>query len=247
MDLIDALKEAFRNVRIEAVDLATASSQATAGDYLRSGVEVISLLEIEEHVLACCSETTFKAIRDVILHSTRLLWVTCHAGTDGVRHPESCAISGLFRVARSENDRLRLQELHLQSRRNESQNAEIIARVVMNMWAGKENSEYEDEIVEVNGILHIPRLIDEGNMNKTLQTIDVLPQPEPQELASISRPLALSIARPGLLDTLHFVDNTDVLKPLGADEVLIDVKATALNYEYESLVGRCETEILTLL
>ncbi|KAL8810423.1 MAG: hypothetical protein Q9200_002591 [Gallowayella weberi] len=233
IDLIQALKEAFLTVRFDLVDLASASSQALAGDYLKPGVEVISLLETEEHIFVGCSENDFKAIRDVILHSTRLLWVTCHAAADGVRNPDSCAISGLFRVARSENDRLRLQELHLQ-RRDESRLAniaEIIARVVFNMWAGEEDAEYDDEIVEMNEVLCIPRLFDEGHMNKTLQTIGVSPQPEPQELASISRPLALSIARPGLLDTLHFVENTEVLRPLAADEVLIDVKATALNHE----------------
>ncbi|KAL8808019.1 MAG: hypothetical protein Q9182_000297 [Xanthomendoza sp. 2 TL-2023] len=247
IDLIQALKEAFPPVRFDLVDLATASSQALAGDYLKPGVEVISLLETEEHIFVGCSEIDFKAMRDVILHSMRLLWVTCHAATDGVRNPDSCAISGLFRVARSENDRLRLQELHL-SRCDESRLANIaetIARAVVKMWAGEEDAEYEDEIVEMDGLLSIPRLLDEGHMNKTLQTIGVSPQPEPQELTSISRPLALSIARPGLLDTLHFVENTEVLKPLTAYEVLIDVKAAALNHE-DLLVALGQTSGLDL-
>ena len=240
MKIATALKEAFSDISLEFVDLNTASSRAAAGDFLKPGLSVVSLLESDEHIFACCSKDSFEAIRKVILHSTRLLWVTCHASKDGVRSPDSCAISGLFRAARSENRRLFLQELHLQKRdRSESADAaKIIGRVVTSTWAADEDAENEDEIVEANGVLTIPRLFDEEHLNRTLQTVGVAPQPELQPLSSIIRPLALTIGKPGLLDSLYFAEDTTVLAPLAADEVLIDVKAAALNQEYlESLPG----------
>lgn len=228
-----ALSRAFPNIGVDCVDLEAASSRAIGGDLSKPGLSVVSLLEGDEHVFARCSKEVFEAIRNVLLHSTKFLWVTCHASKDGMRSPESCAISGLFRAAKSENGRLFLQELHLQKRcKFESGDAaRIISQVITSTWAADEDDEYEDEIIEANGILTIPRLFDEEHMNKTLQTIGVKPQPEPQALSSISQPLTLSIGRPGLLDTLHFVDNNSVLAPLAADEVLIDVKAAALNQE----------------
>ena len=234
MLIASALRLVFSNIRLEFVDLKTASSRATAGDFSKPGLSVVSLLESDEHVFACCSKDPFEAIRNVILHSTKLLWVTCHANKDGIRSPESCAISGLFRAAKSENGRLFLQELHLQKReRSESADAaKIIGRVVHSTWAADEDAEYEDEIVEANGVLTVPRLFDEEHLNRTLQTIGVTPQPEPQPLSSIKEPLALAVGKPGLLDTLHFVDDTTVLEPLASNEVLIDVKAAALNQEY---------------
>ncbi|KAL8727064.1 MAG: hypothetical protein Q9166_006307 [cf. Caloplaca sp. 2 TL-2023] len=245
--IVESLKESFSNIRFEVVNLETASTHALAGDYLTPGLSVVSLLESEEHVFARCSETAFESIRMVILNSTRLHWVTCHASKEGVRHPESCAISGLFRVARSENGRLRLQELHLQKRGlpEAADAADLIGRVVKSTWAVEEGADYEDEIVEANRVLTIPRLLDEEHMNRTLQTIGVTPQPEHQQLSSISRPLALSIGRPGLLDTLHFADNTDVLTPLAADEVLVDVQAAALNHD-DLLVALGQMPGLTL-
>ncbi|KAL8719832.1 MAG: hypothetical protein Q9225_003210 [Loekoesia sp. 1 TL-2023] len=228
-----ALKEVLSDTTIELIDLETASSRATAGDLMKAGLSVVSLLETDEHVFALCSKDAFEAIRNIILNSTKFLWVTCHASSDGVRSPESCAISGLFRAAKSENGRLFLQELHLQKRdRSEvADAANIIRRVVTSTWEANEDREYEDEILEANGVLTIPRLFDEEHLNRTLQTIDAPPQPEPQALSFIPRPVALAIGKPGLLDSLYFAENDSVLAPLAADEVLVDVKAAALNQD----------------
>lgn len=234
MEIATALKNVFSNISLKFVDLKTASSRALAGDFMKPELTVVSILESEEHVFARCSKDSFEAIRNVILHSTKLLWVTCHSSKDGIRSPESCAISGLFRAAKSENSRLFLQELHLQKRdRSEcAETANIIGRVVRSTWGADEDAETEDEIVEANGILTVPRLLDEEHLNRTLQTIGVTPKPEPQSLSSITQPLALAVGRPGLLDSLYFIGNDTVLAPLEADEVLIDVKAAALNQEY---------------
>ncbi|KAL9103462.1 MAG: hypothetical protein Q9163_001490 [Psora crenata] len=233
VEVAAALKEVFSDISLQFVDLRAAASRATAGEFLKPGLSVISLLETDEHVFARCSKDSFEAIRKVILHSTKLLWVTCHASKDGVRSPESCAISGLFRAAKSENRRLFLQELHLQKRdRSKSADvAKIVGQVVKSTWAADKHAEYEDEIFEVDGVLMIPRLTDEEHLNRMLQTIGVAPQPEPQPLSSITRPLALAVGKPGLLDTLHFVDNVTVLESLAVDEILIDVKAAALNQD----------------
>ena len=238
MEVAEALKIVFSHIDIEFVNLETASSRATAGDFSKPGLSVISLLESNEHVFARCSRDTFEAIRNVTLHSTKLLWVTCHTSRAGMRSPESCAISGLFRAAKSENGRLFVQELHLQKRdKSEAADAaKIIGRVVTSTWALDKGKDYEDEIVEANGVLTIPRLFDEEHLNRTLQTIGVKPQPEPQRLSSMERPLKLAIGKPGLLDTLHFVDDSTVLAPLAPDEVVIEVKAAALNREYTNPV-----------
>ena len=95
-------------------------------------------------------------------------------------------------------------------------------------------------------MLTVPRLFDEEHLNRTLQTIGVTPQPEPQPLSSINKPLALAVGRPGLLDSLYFIDNDTVLAPLAADEVLIDVKAAALNQEYTQPLLDIDIKILTM-
>lgn len=246
MEMVAALKMVFSDISLEFVDLKTASSRAIAGDFEKPGLSVVSLLESDEHVFARCSKDSFETIRNLVLRSTKLLWVTCHANIDGMRSPESCAISGLFRAAKSENRRLYLQELHLQERdRSKSADvAKIIGRIVTSAWAADEHAEYEDEIVEENSVLTIPRLFDEKYLNKALQTIGSTPKPEPQPLSSIAQPLTLAIGKPGSLDTLHFVDNITVFAPLAADEVLINVKTAELNREY---FKPCPTRCIDIL
>ena len=243
-----ALKGFLSNISLELVDLESASSRATEGEFLKPGLSVISLLESDEHVFARCSKSIFEGIRNVILHSTKLLWVTCHGSKDGMRNPESCAISGLFRAAKSENGRLFLQELHLRKRSADesAEAAKTIWRVVTSTWEADEDAEYEDEIVEANGVLTIPRLFDEEHLNRSLQTIGATPRPEPQMLSSITQPLSLAIGKPGLLDSLHFVDDIRALAPLAADEIRIDVKAAALNQEYRTFPKYFDTSILTI-
>ena len=241
-----SLKQTFGKVELDYVDLQTAASRASGGEYMKPGLTVVSLLESDEHVFARCTKEAFEAIRTVILQSTKLLWVTCHA-ENGVRDPESCAISGLFRAAKSENGRLFLQELHLQ-KRDKSEAAEaakIIGRVVRSTWSTDEDLEVEDEIVEENGVLTVPRLFDEEHANRTLQTLGVTPQPEPQPISSIHVPLSLTVAKPGLLDSLHFIDNLSVLEPLAANDVLIDVQSAAVNQD-DLLVAMGQTPGLTL-
>ena len=109
--------------------------------------------------------------------------------------------------------------------------ANIIGGVIRSTREVDEDAESEDEIVAANGVLIIPRLLDEEHLNRTLQTIGVTRKPEPQALA-ITHPLALAVGRPGLLDSLYFLDNDSVLAPLKAHEVLIDVKAASPNQEY---------------
>lgn len=220
-------------VRIELTSLEAASSMALQGQLSKPGIGVVSLLECDEPVFARCRKETFEAIRNIILHSSKLFWVTCSASPNGTRDPDSCAISGLFRTAKSENPRLSLHELHLR-KRPASQSADaasIIARVVQNVYSSNEEQEYEDEIVEVGGMLSVPRLMDDEYLNRTIQTLGTVPQPELQLLLQANRPLELTVGKPGLLDTLHFIDDDRIATRLPDDHVEVQVHVNALNYK----------------
>ena len=223
---------------VEMATLEVAASIASQGHLSRPGLVIVSLLESDEPILAHCSKETFEYVRTVILNTWKLLWVTCSASSDGARDPESCAISGLFRTARSENPRLRLYELHLQKRpvSETGDLANHVARTIRVVHAAKEEDEIEDELVEANGQLTIPRLLDEEHLNRTLQTLGSVPKPEPQLLLQHDRPLKLTVGKPGLLDSLHFVDDDVSATHLPDDHVEVQVEANALNSRYACLL-----------
>ena len=203
---------------------------ARKGQLNGAGTAVISLVESFDSVFARCSATELESIRSMITLSNQLFWVNCTVTRDGVRHPDSCAISGLFRSVRAENNRLTPVEMHLTARSiGESQvTAQLIARIAQNAWDASDDNEYENEIVEIDGMFHVPRIMDDKSMDKVIQSLSQEIPPEPQPLLQPGRPLKLEIGEVGQIGSLHFVEDLDAQKPLGASEVEIEVKANGV-------------------
>jgi NADPH:quinone reductase-like Zn-dependent oxidoreductase len=89
------------------------------------------------------------------------------------------------------------------------------------------------------------------NRLEELDTIkqDLLRQVQPQRVLyqkiKSAPPLKLDIERPGLLDTLHFVEEKGILEPLDPTEVEIDVKAVGLNsFDTLYIMGRSKRNLL---
>ena len=89
----------------------------------------------------------------------------------------------------------------------------------------------ETEIVEEDDRFKIPRLMDERFKNWEIHTSGTVPHPEPQPLLQPGRPLALTVGIPGILDSLHFIDDLSLSSPLADNEVEIEVQANSLNYK----------------
>ncbi|KAF2667284.1 polyketide synthase [Microthyrium microscopicum] len=199
---------------------------------------VISLVEAFEPVAVRCSQQEFEAIQSIVLASNKLLWVSCRVSEIGIREPDACIVSGILRTARSENVSLRAQELHVKRRVTSQihEVAAIIRRVAYNTWDNTSEELFENEIVEVDGFLQVPRIVDDVRMNRTLQSLGRVREPELHSLSQIIRPLKLTVGTPGLLETLHFTDDPSFESDLSHDHVEIDVKAIGLDI-HDALVA----------
>ena len=219
------------HVQIERTTLKEAAAMAARGQLAKPELGIVSLIEYEEPTFARCTQELFEAVRILIMKSSRLFWVTGSATADGVRDPLSCAISGLLRAAKSEEQRLRLHELHLR-RRSLSEIADaarIISRIVRDAYASTNEEHYEDEILEIDGVLSIPRLLDDEALNYTIQALERVPSPDLQDFNQRDRPLKLTVGRPGLLNSLHFVDDDSMSSELSDDYIEVEVRANAVN------------------
>lgn len=180
----------------------------------------ISLLELEQPFLESLSESDFQNIRLLTLRCKRLLWITCGD------NPSFGMSDGFLRVIRNEIAGATIQVLHLSSDEIR-QGPSLSARVL-----GTTN---DSEFREKGGILQVPRiynsftesshvrdhLYDSTKMTSLLSHDDTGPAA-----------LHLTIGKPGLLDTLHFVpDENARLVPLASHEVEIQVKATGVNFK----------------
>jgi NADPH:quinone reductase-like Zn-dependent oxidoreductase len=210
---------------VEIKDLQAATTNA-------NGKTVISLLEYEKPFFEEVQAVQFEQAKHILLHGSELLWATRSDPNDGPGHPSKRAISGLLRCLKTEDASRRLYEFHFcrDLTTDLDSAARTICRRFRSFGGAKQNRPDEMETVEQNGTFCIPRYIPEKILNRCLSLRESGAVPEVGDLIQPKRPLKLTIGRPGMLDTLHFVDDETPFQPLLDEEVQIEVKACAMNF-----------------
>ena len=219
-------------LEVEKTTLKDTASSDANGRVSVSGKAVVSLLEAERPLIADISSEDFNLVKGVLLGCQGGLWVS-HAGiqVDSSSDPMFCATNGLLRTTRTERPDSPMFQLDLSSQAHISSPhmADLIVRSFKS--ASESQSPYiESEVCERHGRLYISRLYDEKPINHALHVRGRQPPPEPQSFVQPGRPLKLSIGVPGMLDTLHFVDDEKSLSSLGENDVEIEVKANGVNF-----------------
>ena len=181
------------------------------------GKIIISLLEIEGSFLENLSEADFFALKGIILNAEHLIWLTY--GVD----PIHSLVDGLSRVVREEVAGTHFDVLHLSQDTGVEKSARLVGRI---LDAHSKDSEWRDS----NGMLKVGRIGIDQKLNAGVDFHlndfeSVMP------LREHTGPLRLTVGKPGLLDTLHFIpDDRWLDEPLGELEVEIEVKASGLNF-----------------
>ena len=179
----------------------------------------ICLMEIENAFLAGMASDDFAALKQCILRSASLLWVT--AGDD----PRSDLILGLARTIRNEIPGKIFRTVRLQSLLSSSisQLSETILKIAT-------SSTFDNEINEENGVLKVSRLVEDTAMIKDMSSWMTLPDDHGgiRSKQQVCRSQKVTITTPGVLDTLCLEKDDIYQNDLGVDEVEIEVKATGL-------------------
>ena len=164
----------------------------------------------------------FDAVRDLLTQQGRnIVWALEGATMDSAK-PEHAIIHGLARSARSENEQLRLVMLDLP----QESTADRISQRLMQVL---DPNIAEDEITERGGTLHIPKVEADDTLNAKLPNT-AFGGPRLERFGQ-DRPLALKIGKVGLLETLVFGDDEQLIdSTLQEDELEIEVKASAINF-----------------
>jgi NADPH:quinone reductase-like Zn-dependent oxidoreductase/SAM-dependent methyltransferase len=194
---------------------------------------LVFIAETEAPFLHCMDPETFRRLQYVVSRCANVLWVTAGGGGPSPR-PEYTIVHGWTRSLRNEmpNTRIVTLALDMPSREIRDNQISYMIQVLTTVVMDTESDTYEPEFVEVDGILHIPRIYDDPQLQYRL-----FPAMQPPRSSMTAfedaGPVRLAIEHNGLLDTLYWKEDLEYnpQQPLQSDEVVVQVQAVGINLE----------------
>lgn len=201
----------------------------------------ICLLETQDQFLYDINEHDFIKFRELLIHTRSLLWV--NAGGGHQPNPKFRLIDGLFRVIGDENQNTRLTILSLEPTSTAQHQADQVLKIATAVMRDSDRC-LDTEYVEIDGMLHVGRLVHASSLNQEVTT-KKLPQQTKTQSFGGEVPLRLEVGTPGLLNTLHFVEDKRMQVPLKSNEIEIRSKAVGLNFRDVLIaLGRLNSDTL---
>ena len=178
--------------------------------------------ETSSHVSPDISEPQWEKLKTLLTSGKRILWIT--KGAFFGQHPENALVYGLARSARAEDPTLQLKLLDLKNGIDEN-TVPLIAWVLEHFTESSEN-----ELLEVNGVLHIGRIAATETFRPYLE-----PAPKELQLRDSQQLLRLQCEQLGTIDSLKYFEVPEETGNLLPDSfVEIDILAAGLNFKVGS-------------
>jgi NADPH:quinone reductase-like Zn-dependent oxidoreductase len=208
------------------------TNTATLSSLDLKGSVCIVLNELDSSVLRDPSCNNYESVRRIFSETDGVIWVT--RGATQSTHPDASLVTGLTRTVTSEAGSVVIVTLDLDGSIpiEESKVAKLILDVFRKnfMVDARVGLELDAEYIERGGKLMVPRVMEDTKLSNFVASRSGVRIPEDQPFYQPGRALRLEIGTPGLLDTLHFVDDTRTLERLPEDHVEIEVKASGVNF-----------------
>lgn len=177
--------------------------------------------------LTTMTADSFRGLK-TLSQAAGVLWIT-----GGLTCPDAGIVRGLARTLRSESQITNIVTLAVDDWDSPSSNIfDLIGQVFERSFCCSfPQTEYDSEFAVRDGTICIPRLVHDASMDQCLNREVQKGSRGLQPFVQEGRPLKLTIASPGFLDTLCFVEDEQAIKRLTDDEIEIDVKSAGLNFK----------------
>ena len=209
-------------------DLSIHSLQQTASMGGLDEIFCIYLCELEKPLLYDLTLEEYRNLRRLLVSTKGTLWVTGGGGRSA--SPSFGMIDGLARVLRTESDKSPIVTLAIDANGTSSdQYVQTILKVFTSTVVQASDTEYEPAYTEIDGLLHIDRVVEGNNLNREILK-RTLPEQSIVQSFGGGPPLQICIKSPGSLETLCWVEDTEYTSPLAPDELEVEVQAVGLNF-----------------
>lgn len=188
----------------------------------------IFLGELEHPLVEDITTEFFTVLQQVLISAKGILWLT---GQDesGQISPSRAIIDGLSRVIRAENDQCVFVTASLENS-SVDDHVRAITALIQNTDFGSTDKDYESEYKQKNSQFHIGRMI--KSKNATQEVLDrSVPALSKRLPLKDCPPVTMSIGTPGLLDTLHFIEDESYHDELQPNEVEVKVDVIGVNFK----------------
>ncbi|KAH7398510.1 hypothetical protein BKA66DRAFT_605570 [Pyrenochaeta sp. MPI-SDFR-AT-0127] len=208
--------------------------QSTANDELA----YIFLPELESSLLKDISSELFSVLQQTLVVAKGALWLTVQE-ENGQISPSCTMIDGLARVVRAENQECIFTIASLEPGSLERIVASITTLIKISDFSSISH-DYEPEYRQKHGQFHVGRMIKSHEVTEKVLEKSV-PFVSKKLALKDCPPLRMWVSTPGLLDTLHFIEDTEYYNDLGPNEVEVRVDVIGLNFKDLLLaLGRIE-------
>ncbi|KAL9093844.1 MAG: hypothetical protein Q9165_003767 [Trypethelium subeluteriae] len=197
-----------------------------------SGKICVILNELDKSLLRNPDSEEFEVVKKVFSEADGIIWVTRRT-SDPTSIPDASLAVGLARTVRTEigNSLIVTLELDGTGPISVPKVVEFVSSIfAKNFLEARDQAETDVEYAERDGLLMIPRVGEDVKLSSFADSRSGTQVLEEQPFYQSDRPFRLDIGTPGLLDTLHFVDDERTTVPLPDDEVEIEVKASGVNF-----------------
>ena len=164
-----------------------------------------------------------------LFQAQAVIWVT-NSLTPSSTGLGSSMISGFARSLRSENTATKIVMLH-----SNTQNGRLsmdLLRQIYQKTCVPSSGDVDFEYMEHDCIVHIPRVHECDEVERTIAKHGRLSTPEPQDFVQKGRQLTLKHDSTGMLSGLYFDDlEVAAVNELGDNRVQIEIKAMAVNFK----------------
>ena len=188
---------------------------------------VLSLIEVDQPVLASISESQFSQLQALMKDTCNLLWVTAaRDGANDVQTPHYAVAQGFLRTFRAETPHARIASLSIEDVSDVQERSRVISSISDKVFG--EHPAQDLEYIVRSGIIHTSRAVEEVSGNERLNSLLL---PSTQDLPWKDSPaIRLAIESPGSLGTLRFEqDEAYYGAELGDNEIEIEATAWGLS------------------
>ena len=187
-----------------------------------------------EPLLSQATSHHFRALCTLLTQARRILWVTFRSVKPQVPDCHAGMAVGFARSARCANPMLRLVTLDLRDSLptiKEDVTATISAILVKSYGPDiTEATPVENEYAYGAGRLTIPRLLPQSKINNTLNGKPEALEETVARFHQALRSFKLHVGKPGLLNSLTFVDDKIIERQLDDDEIELETRAFGINF-----------------